>query len=152
MMAGTIRRSNNKAVMVLLTMSLVSHGLGDPAVAAVALTVSFEGAAIFFFSEVRPIGGSDVPLRISCLPDQKIADAQLARSADDEVGVGHAGSIEILIDQLIRDLLGLDAVPHHLLDGLDDFVASAVVPGDVQDEAVIVLGQLHGLQDLFLEL
>ena len=68
------------------------------AVAAVALLVRQYGLEEVRSREVGPKRFRDVELGVGDLPQQKIADAHFARSADEEVGIGNRGRVEVACD------------------------------------------------------
>src|SRR3970040_1645159 len=131
--AGIPNASRIKAVMVRLTMHL-AHRLRYPSIATVTLSEGLQSAVIFLSVEIRPIGRCDIPFRIGCLPDQKVAAAQLTRRADDQIRVRDAGSVHIPADQFVIDLVRRNGILDHMLDGIDNFIPAAIVEGHVQHQ------------------
>src|SRR5574338_1658143 len=120
MIAGRPTAASPRAVSVRLSITGLIFVRGDFAVAAVALSECFQGAAIFFLVEVRPVGGRDIPFRICSLPDEEIAHTQLSRSTNDEVRIRHAGRVQVATDRLVADVPGGNAVFHDILNRIDD--------------------------------
>ena len=96
------------------------------------------------------------------LPEKEVRDALLARCADNEVGVRHAGGVEVGGDVLFVDagvetvdleeifkraaaLVSLrDEAGEDGARGVDDLRASAVVEGKREGGAGVLRGRLHG--------
>ncbi len=55
------------------------------------------------------------------------------------------------MDELLVHILGIHAGRDHLPDGVDDLVPAAVVEGDIQDQPLVVLGELDGVTHLRLQ-
>ena len=68
---------------------------GDPAVPALALLVVGHRLQQVAAPEVGPQHVGDPDLRVGDLPEQEVADAHLAAGADEQVGVGLAGGVEV---------------------------------------------------------
>src|SRR5580698_1514600 len=82
--------------------------------------------------EVTPahVGPEDLgedQLAVGQLPEQEVRDAGLARGANDQVGVGHVGKVEVAPDRLLVDLVGRDALGGDGPHGVDDLGPAAVV-------------------------
>ena len=71
------------------------------AVAPFALLIVRQRGVKFRTPKIGPKRLGDVNFRVGDLPQQEIADAQLAASADQQVGIGQAGGIKILGDGLL---------------------------------------------------
>src|SRR5260221_477826 len=56
--------------------------------------------------EVRPVRLGHVQLGVADLPEEVVADAEFAGGADEEVGVGEAGGVEVCRDRGFVDLGG----------------------------------------------
>src|SRR5450631_3897019 len=54
-----------------------------------------------FSVEVGPVAGCEPVFAVGGLPDQEIAQALLARRADDQIGIGCAGRIKELAERLL---------------------------------------------------
>ena len=83
------------------------------------------------------------------LPEQKIGQSMFTRRANDEIGIGHTGKIEVRgkrlrIDGARGDLPGLN-VTGQPLRCLSQLKAAAIVEGEDQVETLISGGQLLGL-------
>src|SRR5690606_23874239 len=116
--------------------------------APVALRVVQQGFVQLLPVEVGPVDCGEVVFGIGTLPDQEVAQAEFPACADDQIRVGQVASVEVMADQLLGDLLRLVAMLDNLADGVDDLRAPAVVEGHVEDEPVVVLGQVDGMVDL----
>src|SRR5581483_12435358 len=78
----------------------------EAAVAALELAHRFEEVLA---PEVGPQHVGEHQLAVGQLPQQEVGDAELARRADHEVGVGHVGQVQARPDRLLVDLVGLHA-------------------------------------------
>src|SRR5438552_1750130 len=65
--------------------------------------------------EIRPEYITDVKLRVADLPEKIIADAHLAGGADKQIGIGHAGGVEMLGDGVFIDVAWIELAGLHLL-------------------------------------
>ena len=83
---------------------------GNVAEPAFALSEFENGGFQLFRSELRPEDRTEIEFRKRGLPEQEIAHAALARGADDQVGIGRAGGVEVSVDQRLVDLIRSDAV------------------------------------------
>jgi hypothetical protein len=97
---------------------------------------SARASAKFGFAEVRPEGVGEVELGVGQLPEQEVAQAQLAAGADHQVGIGHVGQVEVARNRRFVDLRGARARRLDLggdgADGVGDFGAPAVAEGQDQ--------------------
>ena len=84
----------------------LAHRRAEPSLAAgVGVQRGLElGAA-----EVGPERGRELELRVGRLPQQEVRHAHLAARADDQVGVGHVGRVQVLAQPLLVDGGGVDA-------------------------------------------
>ena len=106
----------------------------ETAVAAFAFLKINQGFEKFRAGKIRPESFGDVNFGVGDLPEQKIADAHFAAGADEQVGIGEAGGIEMLGDGLFVGLerghaVGADLVEHGV-EGVYQFGAAAVIQGD----------------------
>src|SRR5438105_2244289 len=85
----------------------------SPAEAAAAARIVLQCGAEIGLAEVGPEAVDEGELGVGELPEEEVRDAKLAGSADEEIRVGHVGRVEVLGEELLVDVLGLDA-------GLDD--------------------------------
>src|SRR4051812_26538777 len=101
--------------------------------------------------EVGPQRVGEDQLAVGQLPQEEIRDPVLARCSDDEVRIWHLGVIEALADGAFVDLLGRHLVGDDVAHGIDDLGPAAVVEGDGQRHASVLLGQrprlVHALDD-----
>src|SRR5579862_7187681 len=127
--------------------------VADAAVAAIALLEFDEGLEEPGAIEIRPQGIGDENLRVGNLPEQEVADAHFAAGADEQIGVGEAGSVEVLFElglgELFRGaggaLFGEDAV-----GGVHNFGAAAVVERDAQHYTRVFGGGFGGFASVAL--
>src|SRR5712691_67689 len=81
--------------------------------------------------EIGPIDRHEHELAVRRLPHQEIGQALLAAGADDEIGIGHVGRIEIEGERLGGDRIGPYLSRRHVLGGAPrrarDLLAGAVV-------------------------
>src|SRR5712692_6501393 len=99
--------------------------------------------------EIGPIDRHEDELAVGRLPHQEVRQALLAAGADDQIGIGHVGRIEIETKRLGSDGVGLNLPRRHVLGGpprrARDLLPGAVVEGDDQNETVVVAGEVFGL-------
>ena len=88
-------------------------------------------------------------LAVSGLPHQKVRQPLLAAGADDQVGIGDFGRVEILAERVGVDrgwiALAFRDLARQPLRGAGDFLARAVVEGNDEIEARVVARQFFGL-------
>ena len=92
------------ARMPALIRRVVSIG-ASCSVATLALGVLVDGGVQVGLAEVGPEGRREDQLGIRPLPEQEVAGALLAPGADDQVGVGLAGGVEMLGEPILVDLV-----------------------------------------------
>src|SRR5688572_47006 len=109
--------------------------------AAAAAGVRRQGRLEISRREVRPVAFDEHELGVRELPEQEVRDAQLARGADEQVGIGHLGGVEVRGEDVLVDLPRLDSGLDELARRLDDLGPPAVVERDPEAEAR-VLGRL----------
>src|SRR3990172_5071780 len=131
MIAGMPTTARASAVSRRLRIGVLEFARGGLSISTLALREGLQGPGVFLFGEVGPEGRRDIPLRVRGLPDQEVADAQLARGPDDQVRIGDADSVEIPANKLVAYLSWGYTVPHHSLNGLHDLIPATVVKGDV---------------------
>src|SRR5690606_4270240 len=119
---------------------------------AVPLLVRFERQEQLFAAKVWPECRGRVILGVRRLPDEKVAEAHFAASADNQVGIGLAGSVEVIGQDLLGHGLRGYALGEDRSHGVDDLRATTVVEGDVQDDPLIVSGQFDRLGDRTAEI
>ena len=96
-------------------------------------------------AEVGPQHVGEHELRIGQLPQQEVRDAVLARRADDEVGIGLVGVVQVRPDGPLVDLAGGHALGHQGPHGVHDLGPPAVVERHGERHAPVALGQGDGL-------
>ena len=116
-------------------MTPIASGVGDPAVAPLALLVGQHGLEQVAAAEVRPQSVGDVDLGIGDLPQQVVADAHLAARPNHQVGVGLAAGVEEARERRLVKLIGTQSRRHGAPRRVDDFRAAAVVQRDVEQHA-----------------
>ena len=79
--------------------------LGESAEAALSGGKITEGFEEVVPTEFGPALRSDPYLGVTDLPEQEIADPHLAGSADQQVGIAHAGGVEVRGDGLLVDVV-----------------------------------------------
>src|SRR5436305_1348047 len=92
--AGAARRDGS-ALPLAGEEEVPAPGLGHATVAALPALVGQDRLEQVLAPEVGPQGLRHPDLRVGDLPEQEVADAQLAGGADEEVGVGLAGGVEV---------------------------------------------------------
>lgn len=116
------------------------------------MVVGEEGLVDVVDVEVGPVGGGGDEFGVGTLPEEEVGEAHLAGGADDEVGVREAGGVEVMGKEGVVYLVRGYAFGDDAADGLHDLGAAAVVEGDADGHAVVVFGEVDGVQDLLLEL
>src|ERR1051326_4385989 len=91
--------------------------------------------------EVGPAYRCRIVLGVRCLPQQEIAEAHLATGTNNQVEIGQAGRIKVLINELLGHVLRQDALSQHAPNGARDLVARAIVEGHVQNQTGVGSGQ-----------
>src|SRR5262249_21244950 len=119
--------------------------LCQAAEAAFATGVVAKGGVVGFAVEIRPAGVGDPDLGIGDLPEQEVADPQLAGGANQQIGFGYSGGVGRAADILLVD--GLRArlavfwfrgdAPH----GTPQLRPSAVVDCQAENHAGVVAAQ-----------
>ena len=97
------------------------------------------------YAEVGPEDVADEQLGVADLPEEIVADAHLAGGADEQVGVGHAGGVEVVGDRLFVDVARGGAASRRpsraiVAHGVGDFGPAAVVEREHERQAVVVSG------------
>ena len=77
----------------------------ESAVAAFAALEVGNGFEEMDAAEVGPEALGDEDFGVSDLPEQVIREAHLARSADEQIGIGHMRGVEMAVDVIFRDAL-----------------------------------------------
>src|SRR3990170_1782398 len=106
-------------------------------------------------AEGGPVGVAEVVFAVGALPQEEAAEAELPAGPDDQVGVRQFVGVEVLADQIGRDLLGQrdevltlgGALPHEGGHGVGDLLPAAVAHGHVQEDVLVVAGGLLGHAD-----
>lgn len=109
-----------------------------------------DGLVQFMRREVRPQYVREVKLRICALPQQEVRYPLLSAGADQQIGVGDTGGIEVVGELLLGQLAvrpALGDVARVAFRGVDYLVAPAVIEADVRLKALVALGNLVGLGD-----
>src|SRR6266511_3387647 len=129
------------------------RGIRLLAEAAPPLRIGAQRAQEVDLAEGRPVGVGEVVLRVGRLPQQEAGQADLPRGADDQVGVGHPGGVQVPGDLVggqaggrvhqLEALLGVLA--EQAPDRLGDLLPAAVADRDVEPPAAVPTGALLGL-------
>ena len=100
--------------------------------------------------EIGPEDVGNVQLGVGDLPQQKIADAQFPAGADQKIGIGQPGGVEMVRDHLLADAKsgqravrggGANAVEQRV-EGVDQLGARAVVERHYQLHAGVLGSEL----------
>ncbi len=78
----------------------------DAAKAAVPQAELIEGPGKYLVGEIGPEFIDENKFRIGALPQQEIRNALFAAGADEQVGIGNAGGVEIQGNQFRRNVSG----------------------------------------------
>src|SRR5919106_6148395 len=78
----------------------------SPPEAPPSLGIGPQGAKEVHLTEIRPVGVGEVVLGVGRLPQQEPRQPDLARGADDQVGVWDSGRIEVAGDLVGGDEAG----------------------------------------------
>src|SRR6185312_7665266 len=100
--------------------------------------VAAQGAQEVDLPELRPVRVAEVELGVGRLPEQEVRQPLFPRGADDQVGLGLTGGVEVRGDVVDGQLVGNlreggaagRAVAEQVADGLDDFLPAAVPDGE----------------------
>src|SRR5829696_4363308 len=96
--------------------------------------------------EIGPELRDEDEFRIRALPGQEVRDALLTGGADDEVGVGNAAGVELLLERRHVDSLWVEQAVLHAAGERTgcsgDLLPSTVVEGDDEGQPVVSLGEL----------
>src|SRR5690554_1580865 len=144
-MTTTARGMPMAATATRLPSSPTISADGDAAEAALALGVVVDCLEQDVAAEIRPEHGRQVELRVRELPQHEVADTLLAGCADQQIGIRHAGRVELarqlrLRDVVRRELAVLDARGQSLR-GAHDLRTAAVTDHQVQLQSITVRGQ-----------
>src|SRR6516165_11360268 len=131
--------------------TLPQSGLST-AEAAATLLVGADRAQKIDLPEGRPQHVGEIELAVGALPQEKTGQTDLAARADDQVGIGQPGGVEMLGDRLWGDALNRlrqrRIVVGHAVEqganGISDLLAAAIGDGDIELEAVITGGRTLG--------
>ena len=88
-----------------------------------------------------------VVFAVGGLPQEKVADAEFAAGADYQIGVGAVGGEQAAAEPGFIQILGGHALPQQFFDRRQNFLAAAVVKGQVEDDAGVFLGLFLGQGD-----
>jgi hypothetical protein len=88
------------------------------------------------------------------LPEEEVRHAEFAGGADEEIGIGQAGGVEIGGERFFGDAkrierTGLASLGDELIDGVDQFGFAGVVNGQIQAEAGVRFGGADGGIEFF---
>src|SRR5436190_23739832 len=86
-------------------------------------------------AEVRPVTLDEEELRVRELPEEGARDAQLSGRPDQQVGIRHPGRVEELAEEVLAELLRLDARLARPPRGLDQLAAAPEAEGEPEVEA-----------------
>src|SRR5947208_4052668 len=104
--------------------------------AAPAAGVVVEGVTELILAKVGPERVYEDELRVGELPQEEVGDPQLAGGADEQIGVGHLGRVQIRRERLLVDLA---AACDRAIRGVDELRAAPVVEGDPEVQPTVVL-------------
>ena len=111
-----------------------------PAEPAPPLGVLGERGAQVALVEVGPEAVDEHELRVGELPEHEVRDAELAARADQQVGIGQLGRVEIRGEDVLVDLARVEAALGDPPGRLDELGAAAVVERDPEPEPRVQLG------------
>ena len=123
--------------------------------ASLALLVGADGPQEVDLAELGPVHVCEVEFAIGALPQQEPRETDLSACSNDQVRIGKASGIKVSADGLRRDLIDdmfkllalLNLGPKQRLEGIDNFVPSAIGDCDRQDHRIIGLRGLLGGAD-----
>ena len=123
----------------------VRPAAGAPAEAPLAAGVLGQRLVERRLVEVRPQLVAEVQLGVGALPEQEVADAQLARGADQQLGVVHLRGVQVTAEGSAPSPLPRAAASRR--GRVQQLPAAAVVEGDVQRHPRVGCGERFGLLD-----
>src|SRR5204863_1992965 len=103
------------------------------------LRVGGERLAKLGGAEVGPEGVDEDELRVRHLPEEEVRDSELAGRADQQVRVGEPRGVELRRESVLVHLAWVHPRLDEAARGLDELVAAAVVEGDPEVEALVVV-------------
>jgi len=129
----------------------------DTTVAAFALLEIEESFEETSTVEVGPKNIGDEEFGVRDLPEKEIADAHFSAGADEEIGIGKVGGIEMTSELLFADGLGggvavmTPAFGENGVHGIDKFGAAAVVESDRKNHTAVACGGVDGVARVLLD-
>ena len=131
----------------------------DSAVAAFAFLEVEEGFEEAGALEIGPESFRDKNFGVGDLPEEKIADAHFAAGADEKIGIGQVGGVEMLGEVFLGDGSGGVAVAARLggtggedsVHGVDNFGAATVIEGDGEHHARVFCRGFNGFARVLLD-
>ena len=107
-------------------------------------------------AEIRPERRRDDKLRVRNLPEEEIAHAHLAARADEQIGIGKTSRVEMLRDDLLVDVSGVELASFHIggdaAHGIYDLSTATVAQCEDEREAVVLGERGAGLLELLLHI
>ena len=111
-----------------------------------------DGGSEMRLVKIRPVDLTEVQLCIRDLPQQEVADPLLSAGADQQIGIGKTGRVQVAPHDGFVNRLGDDMatgqVPSQPAHRIDDLRAPAVVVGDVEHQVGIIMGHRDDLLHL----
>src|SRR5688572_14206565 len=98
--------------------------------AASSRRVVREGPPQVVLAEVWPERLHEDELRVGQLPEQEVREPQLARGADEQVGIRELGRVEVSRQRVLVHILGVGSRLEQASRRLDELGAAAVVERD----------------------
>ena len=104
------------------------------------------GPGKYLAGEIGPVVVDKNKLRIGALPQQIVGKALLAAGADQQIGIGNAGGIEMIARISSGEMSAAEISPLSIFwamaeHGAGDFLPAAIVEGDDEFQLGVVAGQ-----------
>src|SRR5581483_8454600 len=146
-MAGGLARPAGGMRLRAASLVFARDGSESPLTA----TELVEGASEFSDIKIRPVHVCGPIFRVCRLPEQKVAEANFTSRANDQIGIGHPGGVEIRGDHFLRDVGRVHALCHDSPHGANDLRPGAVVERHVHDQSGVHPRGLDRVSDALSE-
>ena len=116
-------------------------GLFNRSVTALTAAELFDRGEKIFFCEIRPESRRHVHFRVGELPKEEVRQAHLARSANEQIGIGIVSRVQMFtehfdVDHCFVDVTELDCA-EQTFDSVDDLQPSPVTERENQRKPVV---------------
>src|SRR6266436_2958181 len=143
--------SSTAAVRILVLSTQALNGtVRDRAEAALAKLIGGERTQEFALAEIGPESVGEIEFGVGELKEKEVRDAKLARGANQQIGIGKAGSGELARQQLLVDVVRGEAAvgdcARNRASRVDDILASAIGERERDRHRGVVASGLDGFR------